>query len=229
MALITSQLQLQDSLPARKTVRETGCLVPKTRPPRYPTWTSDNAPQGHFRQPSHRTRSSTTNRIEKLLDHNESLEEILDFLQNGSSGPVYIKKGFKDYQMEAGLLFYQGRIVVPDNKELKRDLIAAFHDSPIAGHPGQQWTLELVSRQYYWPGMRAKVFNYVETCETCQRIKRSRSNPIPVEPLEVPTRPWQHLSYDMIVGLPMDGGKDAILVVVDSFSKYGIMVTCSPK
>jgi hypothetical protein len=33
----------------------------------------------------------------------------------------------------------------------------------------------------------------------------------------------------MIVGLPSDGGKDAILVVVDSFSKYGIMVPCSSK
>jgi hypothetical protein len=77
-------------------------------------------------------------RIEKLLDHDESLEEILEFLQNGSSAPAYIRKGFKDYQMEAGLLFYQGRIVVPDNENLKRDLIAAFHDSPMAGHPGQQ-------------------------------------------------------------------------------------------
>jgi hypothetical protein len=51
-----------------------------------------------------------------------------------------------DYSMEAGLLFYQGRIVVPDNEDLRRDLIAAFHDSPIAGHLGQQRTLELISR-----------------------------------------------------------------------------------
>jgi hypothetical protein len=83
--------------------------------------------------------------IEKLLDHDESLEEILEFLQNSSSTPAYIRKGFKDYQMDAGLLFYQGKIVVPDNEDLKRDLISAFHDSPIAGHPGQQRTLELIS------------------------------------------------------------------------------------
>jgi hypothetical protein len=69
----------------------------------------------------------------------------------------------------------------------------------------------------------------METCETCQRIKQPKSVPIPVQPLEVPTRPWQHISYDMIVGLPMDGGKDSILVIVDSFSKYRIMVPCSSK
>jgi hypothetical protein len=33
----------------------------------------------------------------------------------------------------------------------------------------------------------------------------------------------------MIVGLPLDGGRDAILVIVDSFSKYGIMVPCSSR
>jgi hypothetical protein len=168
-------------------------------------------------------------RIEELLDHDESLEEILTFLQMGSNAPAYVKKGFKDYSMEAGLLFYQGRIVVPDNEELKRDLMVAFHDSPISGHPGQQRTLELISHRYYWPGMWAKIFHYVETCETCQRIKRAKTTPIPVQPLKVPTRPWQHISYDMIVGLPSDGGKDAILVIVDSLSKYGIMVPCSSK
>jgi hypothetical protein len=109
-------------------------------------------------------------RIERLLDKDESLEEILEFLQNRSNAPVYIRKGFKDYSMEAGLLFYQGHIVVPDDEELKRDLIATFHDSPIVGHPGQQRTLELISRRYYWPGMRSKIFHYVDTCETCQRI-----------------------------------------------------------
>jgi hypothetical protein len=131
--------------------------------------------------------------------------------------------------MEAGLLFYQGQIVVPDNEELKRDLIAAFHDSTIAGHSGQHRMLELISRKYYWPGMRAKILHYVETCETCQRIKRPKVTPIPVQPLEIPTRPWQHISYDRIVGLPADGGKDMILVIVDSFSKYGIMIPCSSK
>jgi hypothetical protein len=52
---------------------------------------------------------------------------------------------------------------------------------------------------------------------------------IPIQPLKVLTRPWQHISYDMIVGLLSDGGKDSILVIVDSFSKYGIMVPCSSK
>jgi hypothetical protein len=45
-------------------------------------------------------------RIEKLIDHDESLEEILTFLRDDSKAPAYVKRGFKDYSMEAGLLFY---------------------------------------------------------------------------------------------------------------------------
>ncbi|QRW24057.1 Retrotransposable element Tf2 protein [Rhizoctonia solani] len=167
--------------------------------------------------------------IEAALDQDKSLEEILQFLQNKSKAPPSIKQAFKDYKMEAGLLFYQGRIVVPDAGTLRTDLLRIFHDSPLAGHPGRQRTLELVSRNYYWPGIRADTYWHVDSCKTCQRIRRPKYASIPPQPLELPTRPWQHVSYDMIVDLPKDGSNDSILVIVDSFTKYVILVECSKK
>ncbi|KAF8756360.1 hypothetical protein RHS01_04300 [Rhizoctonia solani] len=71
-------------------------------------------------------------RIESSLDQDKSLEEILQFLQNESKAPPSIKRAFKDYEMEAGLLFYQGRIVVPDVGTLRTDLLKIFHNSPSA-------------------------------------------------------------------------------------------------
>ncbi|QRW18559.1 Retrotransposable element Tf2 protein [Rhizoctonia solani] len=167
--------------------------------------------------------------IKASLDQDESLEEILQFLQNESKAPPSIKQAFKDYQMEAGLLFYQGRIVVPDTGTLRTDLLHIFHDSPLARHPGRQRTLELVSRNYYWPGIRADTYWHVDSCETCQRIRKPKYASIPLQPLELPSRPWQHISYDMIVDLPKDGAYDSILVIVDSFTKYVILVECSKK
>ncbi|KAF8751560.1 hypothetical protein RHS01_08341 [Rhizoctonia solani] len=163
------------------------------------------------------------------LDQDESLEEILQFLQNESKAPPSIKRAFKDYEMEAGLLFYQGRIVVPDVGTLRTDLLCIFHDSPLAGHPGRQQTLELVSRNYYWPGIRADTYWHVDSCETCQQIRKPKYASIPPQPLELPSRPWQHISYNMIVDLPKDGAYDSILVIVDSFTKYVILVECSKK
>ncbi|QRW17326.1 Retrotransposable element Tf2 protein [Rhizoctonia solani] len=68
--------------------------------------------------------------IELSLDQDESLEEILQFLQNKSKAPPSIKRAFKDYKMEAGLLFYQGQIVVPDVGTLRTDLLASSTTAP---------------------------------------------------------------------------------------------------
>ncbi|QRW25691.1 Retrotransposable element Tf2 protein [Rhizoctonia solani] len=167
--------------------------------------------------------------IKAALDEDKSLEEILQFLQNKSKALPSIKRAFKDYKMEAGLLFYQGCIVVPDVGTLRTNLLRIFHDSPLAGHPGRQWTLELVLRNYYWPGIRADTYWHVDSCKICQQIRKPKYASIPPQPLELPSRPWQHVSYDMIVDLPKDRNNDSILVIVDSFTKYRIFVKCSKK
>ncbi|CEL59125.1 hypothetical protein RSOLAG1IB_12258 [Rhizoctonia solani AG-1 IB] len=167
--------------------------------------------------------------IEASLHLDKSLDEILAHLQDKSKAPPSVKKGFKDYKMEAGLLFYQGRILVPDVGTLQKDLLQIFHDSPLAGHPGRQRTLELLSRSYYWPGIRANVYIHVDSCETCQRIKLPKAKLLPLQPVKIPSRPWQHISYDMITDLPKDGSSDCVLMIVDSFTKYGIMIECSKK
>ncbi|KAF8750840.1 hypothetical protein RHS01_09082 [Rhizoctonia solani] len=117
--------------------------------------------------------------IEAALDQDKLLEEILQFLQNKSKAPLSIKRAFKDYQMEAGLLFYQGRIVVPDVGTLRTDLLQILHDSPLARHPGRQQMLELVSRNYYWPGIQADTYWHVDSCKTCQRIQKPKYASIP--------------------------------------------------
>ncbi|CEL56321.1 hypothetical protein RSOLAG1IB_11892 [Rhizoctonia solani AG-1 IB] len=167
--------------------------------------------------------------IEASLHLDESLDEILAHLQDESKAPPSVKKGFKDYEMEAGLLFYQGRILVPDVGSLRKDLLQIFHDSPLAGHPGRQRTLELLSQTYYWPGIRADVYIHVDSCKTCQRIKLPKAKILPLQPVKIPSRPWQHISYDMITDLPNDGGSNCVLMIVDSFTKYSIMIECSKK
>ncbi|CCO33709.1 Retrotransposable element Tf2 155 kDa protein type 3 [Rhizoctonia solani AG-1 IB] len=168
-------------------------------------------------------------RIEKHLDQDKSLREILEFFRHESTAPPSVKWGFKDYKMEAGLLFYQGWILVPDVNKLREELLHIYHDSPMARHPGRQQTLELLSWAYYWPGIQANVYLHVDGWKTCQRIQLPKSKLIPAQPLEVPSRPWQHVSYDMITDLPKDGPYNCILVIVDSFTKFVVLVPVSKK
>lgn len=85
-------------------------------------------------------------RIIEGQKQDESLEEVFAFLHRDGTALQLVAKGFKDYTTEGDILMYRGKILIPDNDALKRDLMAAFHNTPSAGHPGQQRTLELVSR-----------------------------------------------------------------------------------
>lgn len=109
---------------------------------------------------------------------------------------------------------------MPDDDELKKSILELYHDSLLAGHPGQARTLELVSRGYYWSGLKAYVNRYVEACDACQRTKNRHSQTHGLlKPLPVPNGPWQSITYDFITDLPVSKGFDAILVVIDRLGK----------
>ena len=62
---------------------------------------------------------------------------------------------------------------------------------------------------------------FVRSCLTCQQAKPDRSRlPRLLQPLPIPDRTWQIISVDFIEGLPVSGGLNCILMVVDTFSKY---------
>ena len=108
------------------------------------------------------------------------------------------------------------------------EVIQKHHDSPVAGHPGYKKTLDLLQHNYYWPGMATTVKEYVARCNTCQRFKGSNTAPAGLlHPLETPSLPWEHISADFITDLPLSHGFDAILMVVDWFSKEVELIPCT--
>ena len=102
---------------------------------------------------------------------------------------------------------------------LREELIREAHE--LTGHLGAGKTLRLLQNYYYWPKMRAHVIDYVRGCKACQRNKSSTTKPYGrLRPLQVPTARWETISLDWITKLPRTlTGYDAILVVVDSYSK----------
>ena len=65
----------------------------------------------------------------------------------------------------------QGRIIIPPDKELKRAILHRYHDAPTAGHPGQDRTLDVVKRIFWWPDLVKWVMAYVQGCVDCQQNK----------------------------------------------------------
>ena len=94
------------------------------------------------------------------------------------------------------------------------------YDLPSVGHPGQQKTYELVSRNYWWPGITTFVKKYVTDCEMYQQIKNCPQQPFgPLMPNKVPNRPWEIISIDLITQLPELNNYNAIYVIVNKLTK----------
>jgi hypothetical protein len=124
-------------------------------------------------------------------------------------------------QKSHGIYFFKDRIYVPNNPELRTQVIEACHNSLFAGHMGKHHTSELVQRWFYWPRLAADVAKYVANCHTCQLAKtgKHKSQGL-LRPLAVPDRPWWSVSVDFITGLPATNrGHDAILTITDRLTR----------
>ncbi|GBG91846.1 hypothetical protein CBR_g53737 [Chara braunii] len=107
--------------------------------------------------------------------------------------------------------------------------VVEFHDQAAAGHMGFHKTLARVSRLYVWPKRKDFVKNTVAECPICQEVNNANHLPYGLlQPLPIPEGRWQSISMDFIGPLrpPTPRGHDAILVVVDRFTKRARFVPC---
>jgi len=55
-----------------------------------------------------------------------------------------------------------GKVYVPRDEELRKEIMHLHHNTSISGHPGCWKMLELVMRNYWWPGISKYVLSYVD-------------------------------------------------------------------
>ena len=113
-----------------------------------------------------------------LQDQVLGLGQLDDFLKNFSiNDPPFGAPGNWKLELIEGrnTLFYKGQNYVPDNLNLRRDIVKMLHDHETAGHPGEAETLVSVEKLYWWPGLQTFVRNYVKGCGVCQQYKINQS------------------------------------------------------
>jgi hypothetical protein len=114
-----------------------------------------------------------------------------------------MKKGLQEWNYKDGLILYRGKIYVPKDNMLQREVVKSCHDPEARGHPGQWKTFQNVQANYWWPGMSIFVKDYVSGCATCQESKHDTlPMHMPIQPTEIPTQPFEFLTMDFIVELP---------------------------
>ena len=118
------------------------------------------------------------------------------------------------------LIHWKIHLYILPNPQLQEQIIQQNHNHPLTGHPGIRCTLNLVKTCYYWPTIKQDITRYIKDCDKCQRVKMNTSGKKTLlNPNAVPDAPWEIISVDLIGPLPKSKGKNAIMVVVNRFSK----------
>ena len=107
-----------------------------------------------------------------ILDQNQLYSNILATLPFDSSISDHLLhpegRWSKD---DTGFLRLDNRMYVPDNANLCLWVLRYHHNHVLAGHLGQNKTLELIQRYYTWPNICNDVQKFYKSCITCIRSK----------------------------------------------------------
>jgi hypothetical protein len=133
-----------------------------------------------------------------------------------------LQQKIEDYKLDNnGILLYRGIIYVPNSNELKNIILREMHNVPYDGHLGYQKTITFVKSQYYWPGMKKEVVDFIARYLECKNVKAEHRHPVGfLQPLPIPEWKWEVVTIDFITKLPRTNKKhDSIMVVVDKLIK----------
>ena len=145
--------------------------------------------------------------------------------------PLPFHSWLTDWQVEAGILTYKGRVYVPTDNSLHCAILECCHDHASAGHPGFLKTRQLVAAEFWWPGLVSFVRHYIKGCALCQQNKVNTHPTIPpLSPIKsIASRPYQQISCDLITNPPPSLGPDSLLVVVDHGLTKGVILCPTKK
>jgi len=167
--------------------------------------------------------------LKKVRESKAKDDEVIKVVEEIKRAGIRMLRD-EEWREENGLMLKEGKVYVPKNEELRTEIIRLHHDTPIGGHGGQWKTVELVTRNFWWPGVTREIKRYVEGYDACQRNKNQTTAPAgKLMPNEAPKKPWTHIMADFITKLPLAQGYDAILVVCDRLTKMAHFVLTTEK
>jgi hypothetical protein len=156
----------------------------------------------------------------KILDGIVTDQHYLQVKENLQKGDVQQK--IKEFEInEDILLMHKNIIYVRSYRELRNLVLKEMHDAPYVGNLGYQKTITAVRSQFFWPGMKKDVADYIARCMECQKVKDEHRHPTGLlQPLPIPEKKWKVITMDFIIGLPRTNKKhDSIMVVVEKLTK----------
>ncbi|GFX14033.1 retrovirus-related Pol polyprotein from transposon 412 [Trichonephila clavipes] len=161
------------------------------------------------------------------------LGHIYRYLENPDDGSVnatVCESWSQDFKLINGLLFYakyfstlgELRVYIPGS--LRKDIMNEFHDLPLAGHLGKRKTYLKLRDACYFPFMRKYIFEYVSTCDRCQKFNYNNALPAGRLMPIVSKYPNEIVTLDLLGPYPASRPEryKFILVISDHFTKCAL-------
>ena len=84
-----------------------------------------------------------------------------------------MKKGeILDFNLSPeGIVRFRNRLVIPNDENLKREVLEEAHRSKYTIHPGSNKLYQDLRQLYWWDKMKRDIAQYVQTCLVCQQVK----------------------------------------------------------
>jgi hypothetical protein len=122
---------------------------------------------------------------------------------------------------EDGSLRFGNRLCVPNDPNLKEEILSEAHNIGYTVHPGGTKMYRDLKGTFWWNNMKREIAGYVARCLVCQQVKIEHQRPGGLlQPLPIPEWKWEHISMDFVTGFPRTpSGNDSIWVIVDRLTK----------
>ena len=72
---------------------------------------------------------------------------------------------------ERGMLWFEDRLVVPKDHELRNQILDEAHSSKLSIHPGSSKMYQDLKTHFWWTKMKKEIVAYVARCDNCSRVK----------------------------------------------------------
>ncbi|ROT67416.1 hypothetical protein C7M84_014497 [Penaeus vannamei] len=120
------------------------------------------------------------------------------------------------------------QLVIPE--DLVPTILRLLHEAPTASHAGADKAIKFARERYFFPRMASRITEHIRRCQVCPLHKGSASAPAPALTYDVPDRPFQRVSVDILSGFSTStSGCRYLLVFIDAFSRFCELVPIPDK